>query len=161
MDFGAGGRRLRIGRAYIVLGTIFVLLLALTPEVAAKDVAGNNGTVKIHDGNEEAEPATQNDPHVGCDFHLHFMFGDDMQSGSWEIQSWPPTGDRSVVADGTYDTAGDGEDSVAVSLDSGHYKLFWDGDAGKNDKHKAFWVACDNGGGGGGGGGGDDGGNSG
>src|SRR5690349_9419714 len=47
---------------------------------------------------------------------------------------------------GTYDTAGDGEDRQpeqgTYSLPDGHYKLFWDGDTGKHDKMKVFWVDC-------------------
>ena len=47
---------------------------------------------------------------------------------------------------GTYDTVGDGEDrqpeTGAYSLPDSHYKLFWDGDAGKHDKMKVFWVRC-------------------
>src|SRR5207249_1539265 len=30
----------------------------------------------------------------------------------------------------------------------GHYKLFWDGDTGKHDKMKVFWVECEAQGGG-------------
>jgi hypothetical protein len=131
-----------------------VVLLALAPAVAAKTTPGNNGTVKVHDGDSESEAVTRNEPHVSCFFHLHFMFGDDEQSGSWEIRSWPPTGDGTVVAgSGTYDTLGDGEarfpEAGTTTLPSGHYKLFWGGDESKNDKHKTFWVDCEDGGGGG------------
>ena len=106
---------------------------------------GNNGTVKIHEGATETEPGPQNEPHV-CTFHLHFFFADPFQSGSWEIQSWPPTGDGTVVLSGDYDTEGTGEDRAPADgvyeLPDGHYKLFWDGDDDKHDKHKVFWVAC-------------------
>lgn len=145
------GRHAGGGRARVALGTI-VMLLALAPTVAATDVPGNNGTVKIHDGLAETEPVVQNEPHVGCSFHLHFMFGDDLQSGFWEIRSWPPMGDGAVVMGPLpYNASDNGEarypDEGATSLPGGHYKLFWDGDTGKNDKHKTFWVDCEDGGG--------------
>ena len=139
--------------AHIALSVVgLVLALTLAPAVGAKDTPGNNGTVKVHDGDTESEPVTQNDPHVGCFFHLHFMFADAQQSGVWEVRSWPPTGDGTVVAAAPYDTMGDGEarfpETGATSLPSGHYKLSWGGDVGKSDKHKTFWVDCPNGGGG-------------
>ena len=107
---------------------------------------GNNGTVKIHEGAGEPSPEVRNQPHV-CTFHLHFFFADPEQSGSWEIQEWAPGDNKGdVVLEGSYDTAGDGEDrqpaTGAYRLDDGHYKLFWDGDVGKHDKMKVFWVDC-------------------
>ena len=147
------------------LGILTAILLAafaaFAPSVVAKDTPGNNGTVKIHEGaDENANGEVRNEPHV-CTFHLHFYFADDQQSGDWEIQEWAPTGTKgTVVAEGTYDTMGDGEARVpeegAMELDPGHYKLFWDGDTGKHDKMKVFWVECapaENGGGNTGGGG--------
>jgi hypothetical protein len=112
---------------------------------AHPDTSGNNGTVKIHDGAGEPSPEVKNQPHV-CTFHLHFFFADPVQAGSWEIQKWSPGAKGAVVLSGTYDTAGDGEDrqpeTGAYSLPDGHYKLFWDGDTGKHDKMKVFWVKC-------------------
>ena len=143
-------KRTRLART--VVGSAVVLALATAPAAFAKDVAGNNGTVKIHDGPGETSPVTHNDPHVGCDFHLHFMFGDDVQSGDWEIRSWSPTGNRAVVDDGMYATGVDGEDRQDASVPAaGHYKLFWAGDTDKHAKQKVFWSDCeggsDNGGG--------------
>jgi hypothetical protein len=116
-----------------------------TALAAHPDTAGNNGTVKIHDGAGEPSPEVRNQPHV-CTFHLHFFFADPVQAGSWEIQKWAPGAKGAVVMSGTYDTAGDGEDrqpeTGAYSLPDGHYKLFWDGDTGKHDKMKVFWVEC-------------------
>ena len=118
------------------------------PSVLANDTPGNNGTVKIHVGNTEKEPGeVRNEPHV-CTFHLHFYFADPEQTGTWEIQEWAPTGTKgTVVLSGTYDTLGDGEDRQppapdVYTLPDGHYKLFWDGDTGKHDKMKVFWVDC-------------------
>src|SRR5262249_5957508 len=66
------------------------------------------------------------------------------QSVSWQIRSWPPTGDRAVVDQGTLtlDSAGDGRTSDQT-LPNGHYKLFWTF-AGQHGaaKHKVFWVSC-------------------
>ena len=47
-------------------------------------------------------------------------------------------------ADGSYSTS-------EYGLPVGHYTLNWDGRDDHNQKHKTFWVTCDNGGGGGGG----------
>jgi hypothetical protein len=133
------------------VGILAAILLAafagFGPSALANDTPGNNGTVKIHEGaGENANGEVRNEPHV-CTFHLHFYFADPEQAGTWEIQEWAPTGTKgTVVMSGTYDTAGDGEDrqpeTGAYSLDPGHYKLFWDGDTGKHDKMKVFWVEC-------------------
>jgi hypothetical protein len=115
--------------------------------------AGFNGTVKIHDGNGEAEPIRRNEPHVGCTFHIHGFNFDAGSSGTWSIQSWPPTGDRSVVASGSWGPAdGEGDWRTAVmSLPGGdhnqgaHYKLNVDQtnpSAPGAEKHKVFWVDC-------------------
>jgi hypothetical protein len=132
-----------------LLAAIFLACFAgFGPSVLANDTPGNNGTVKIHEGNTEKEPGeVRNEPHV-CTFHLHFYFADPEQAGTWEIQQWAPTGTKgTVVLSGTYDTHGDGEDRQppapdVYSLPDGHYKLFWDGDTGKHDKMKVFWVDC-------------------
>jgi hypothetical protein len=134
-------------------GLLTAILLAafagLGPAVLANDTPGNNGTVKIHEGNTENDPGeVRNEPHV-CTFHLHFYFADPVQTGTWEIEEWAPTGEKgTVVLSGTYDTAGDGEDRQPTdgvyTLPDGHYKLFWDGDldTDKHDKMKVFWVDC-------------------
>jgi hypothetical protein len=143
-----------------IVALVSLAILAAAPVLGAKPSApGNNGTVKVHDGADEASPITQNNPHV-CDFHLDFLFADAGQSGDWWIVSWSPGGDRSTVLDGTYLTDAAGydraPDSGTFGLPVGHYKLYWEGAAtpgGKvNAKHKVFWVECDGGGGGGGGG---------
>jgi len=109
----------------------------------AADPSGDNGTVKIHNS---TTPVTdmRNEPHV-CIFYLDAFGFDPGQSVSWTIESWPPTGDRSVVASGTLtlDDQGNGR-TDDMTLDNGHYKLFWNfaGENGKA-KHKVFWVACE------------------
>src|SRR5918999_5413610 len=92
-------------------------LLLMTSTALAQDPEGppgNNGTIKVHDNNPgEPDPEVKNQPHV-CEFDLHFFFADANQSGDWWIESWPPTGDRSVVlssdTEGTYLTDANGED---------------------------------------------------
>ena len=136
----------RVG-ALLTAGLLGTLSMAGPPALAAAhpDTPGNNGTVKIHDGAGEPSPEVRNQPHV-CTFHLHFFFADPEQSGAWEIQEWSPGDKGVVVMTGTYDTVGDGDDRQpepgAYKLPDGHYKLFWDGDTGKHDKMKVFWVRC-------------------
>ncbi len=145
------------GLARIGLIGLVLAALAIAPAAMAKTTAGNNGTVKIHDdGASETSPVTRNEPHVGCDFHMHFLFADDEPERR--------LADRGVVADRVQVRRGrerlvrlangDGEAIVdGPSLSAGHYKLSWDGDTGKGPKHKVFWVKGDCGGGGGNGGG--------
>jgi hypothetical protein len=132
-----------------------VLTLALTaPGAGAQPVGsarggkapaarnGDNGTVKIHNS---TTPVTdpRNEPHV-CVFYLDGFGFDPGQSVSWQIESWPPTGDRAVVASGALalDSNGDGH-TGDMTLANGHYKLFWNfaGEHGRA-KQKVFWVAC-------------------
>jgi hypothetical protein len=135
--------------------TATILTLALAaPGAGAQPVAsaragkapaarnGDNGTVKIHNS---ATPVTdpRNEPHV-CVFYLDAFGFDPGQSVSWQIKSWPPTGDRTVVASGALalDSSGDGH-TGDMTLANGHYKLFWTfaGEHGRA-KQKVFWVAC-------------------
>ncbi len=112
------------------------------PGVAAAP-AGDNGTVKIHNSTTSVTDP-RNEPHV-CVFYLDAFGFDPAQSVSWRIESWPPTGDRSVVVSGvlTLDGSGNGHTSD-ITLANGHYKLFWNftGEHG-SAKHKVFWVACE------------------
>src|SRR2546423_368426 len=131
------------GRA--VASVFLAILLALTSAGAAlgqSDPSGNNGTVKVHDGGLEPSPEIRNQPHV-CTFHLHFFFADAAQAGTWWIESWPPTGDRTVVLSGAYLTDSNGEfrtppEPGAYDLPDGHYKVFWEGRNTTNIKHKVF-----------------------
>lgn len=92
------------------------LLMAASPQ---------SGTVKVHG----TEVGNRNEPHV-CTFHVH---GTDITSGTWTITSWPPTGDKTVVASGSGPVSGD------ISLPNGHYRLDYENPG----KHKMFWVECD------------------
>jgi hypothetical protein len=146
---------LRLRTAFLAtsaaVGIASVALLAApgaTPAGAAPDGApGNNGTVKIHDGAGEPSPEPRNEPHV-CTFHVHALFFDADQVLTFTVQSWEPTGDRSVVLTGsiTADASGEGRAPVAgaYSLPDGHYRLTVDTGNGTStqDKHKMFWVQC-------------------
>lgn len=138
-------RRAYVGAAIAFLAVAAVLAWPATPAMA--DPPGFNGTVKIHDGNSEAEPIRRNEPHVGCNFHIHGFNFDGSSSGTWNIQSWPPTGDRSVVLSGDWgpaDSTGEWRTGL-LSLSDGHYKLNWDQtspQAPGAEKHKVFWVEC-------------------
>jgi hypothetical protein len=105
---------------------------------------GNAGTVKVHDATTNLEAGeTANEPWV-CSFWIGFYTTDTPQTGAWQVVSWPPTGDQSVVATGDYDTSGDGVDTTVVfSLAEGHYRLEWEAAANMTSKHKTFWVACE------------------
>ncbi|HKG57320.1 MAG TPA: hypothetical protein VKA85_08730 [Candidatus Limnocylindrales bacterium] len=130
-----------------MLTLVAIALLGPTAVGAAahQDTAGNNGTVKIHDGAGEPSPDVRNEPQV-CTFHIHFFFGDTHQTGAWVIRKWAPGAKGAVVLSGTYDTGTDREDRQpaigAYELPDGHYKLFWDGDTDKHEKMKVFWVKC-------------------
>lgn len=105
-------------------------------------VKGDNGTVKIH---QSTTPVTdrRNEPHV-CVFYLDGFGFDADQSVSWQIKSWPPTGNRTVVASGALTLGSDGDGRTGdMTLPDGHYKLLWNFN-GENGfaKQKVFWVAC-------------------
>jgi hypothetical protein len=126
----------------VVAGGSLALCVAGTGQAATSVKGGDNGTVKIH---SSTTPVTdpRDEPHV-CVFYLDAFGFDPGQSVSWQIESWPPTGDRAVVASGmqALDSNGDGH-TGDMTLPNGHYKLFWTftGEHGFA-KQKVFWVAC-------------------
>jgi len=135
----------------VLLGLAVVAVLAAAFGVAQLAFAAggqnNNGTVKIHEGAGEPSPVTKDETHV-CTFHVHALFFDAGQTVTFEIKSWQPTGDRSVVLSGTIKTDASGEgrspEEGAYTLDEGHYRLIVDTGNGTptEDKHKEFWVKC-------------------
>lgn len=148
-------QRRGIPRSILALASAVMLLSAVGSAALAAppdEVPGNNGTVKIHEGAGEPASEVRNQPHV-CTFHLHFFFADAGDTGTWEIQEWAPGDKGTVVLEGTYETDENGEDrdpdAGVYELPDGHYKLFWDGDldTNKHDKHKVFWVDCEDEGG--------------
>jgi hypothetical protein len=156
--------RLRIG-AWVASAAVGIasaaLLIAVpagaapagaAPADAAADAGpagapGNNGTVKIHEGAGEPTPEPRNEPHV-CTFHVHAAHFDAGQVLTFTVQSWEPTGDRSVVLTGSITADGTGAGRAPVSgaygLPDGHYRLTVDTGNGTptQDKHKMFWVRC-------------------
>jgi hypothetical protein len=121
-----------------------VAILAAFSTSAAFASNGNNGTVKIQEGAANAEPTTQNEPHV-CTFHMLFLFADAGQAGSWSIDEQPPTGRDPSGLSGSYLTDANGQyATVEYGLPIGHYTLNWEGRNDQNIKHKTFWVTCDN-----------------
>jgi hypothetical protein len=143
--------RFRTSRMKVLLGLAVVAVLAAAFGVAQLAFAAggekNNGTVKIHEGAGEPDPVTKDETHV-CTFHVHALFFDAGQTVTFDITSWPPTGDRSVVLSGTIQTDASGEGRAPVTgaytLDEGHYRLTVDTGNGSptEDKHKEFWVKC-------------------
>ena len=130
-----------------ILASIALMIPGLTLALAAPGAAGavkngDNGTVKIH-SSTTAVTDPRDEPHV-CVFYLDAFFFDPGQSVSWQIESWPPTGNGTVVSSGalTLDSSGDGH-TGDMMLANGHYKLFWTfvGEHGFA-KQKVFWVAC-------------------
>ena len=134
--------RSRKALALVVLALAILAGLAAAQGASATD--GNPGTVKIHNGAAEPTPITKNQPHV-CAFHIHALFFGANQTLSFQIKSWPPTGDRTTVLSGTIQTDGSGGGRApatgAYSLPNGHYKLFVTTATGQV-KHKVFWVQC-------------------
>ncbi len=133
-------------RRHLVAWLAAALLIAAAVPVSA--APGNNGTVKVHNGDaaagDEPAPEIRNEPHVGC-FHAHFFFADVDQSGRFWIDAHPPT-DGGTVYSGSYDTEGGTEYATElIGLEAGHYKLYWQGDPTERVKHKTFWVdeGCD------------------
>lgn len=133
---------------WLLAGLVAVAALLWSQSAAYADPPGNNGTIKIHDPQEKEPVEMDNEPHPGCVFHIHGFNFDANSSGTWDIDSWPPTGDKTQVMSGTWTANANGEWRTAdiSTLKSGHYKAFakqtkptTPGD----DKHKVFWVKCE------------------
>jgi hypothetical protein len=139
--------RKAIGLLMILASLVFCAFALSTPAAADPNSPGNNGTVKVVNDNDDPLGADDrdNDPHV-CKFHLYGFHFDNSSSGTWQIESWPPTGNRTVVASGAWAADGTGQWAVpGPTLADGHYEL----DARQtvpappgSDKNKVFWVKC-------------------
>lgn len=113
-----------------------------TSSHSGRQVPGDNETVKVH-RSTTSDHDRRNEPKV-CAFYLVGFGFDAEQAVSWQITSWPPTGDRAVVKSGTLGMDQDGWGRTDVmSLPDGHYKLYWKfvGEHGWA-KQKVFWVRC-------------------
>jgi hypothetical protein len=148
-------RRALLAAGVFTIG--FSLVVSIAPAMAAKGGNGNSnessstengngnaGVAQIHDAVTDLVATEQgNEPWV-CSFWVGFYAANPTESGSWQLQSWAPTGDGTVVASGTYDTDPDGVDeTVDLSLAEGHYRLSWQTTGDNNSKQKTFWVACE------------------
>ncbi|WP_327586693.1 hypothetical protein OHA25_06570 [Nonomuraea sp. NBC_00507] len=126
------------------VAALAVLAISNTASAGAvQGTPGDNGDVKIHKWTTP-EDDQRDEPHV-CVFYLVGFNFDEAEQVSWEIKSWPPTGDETTVKSGTLVLDKDGHGrTVDMTLPNGHYKLFWDF-AGKKGapKHKVFWVECE------------------
>ena len=112
------------------------LALSIAPAWAK---SGNSGTVKLRDAaTTELVSDTANDPHV-CAFSIVFNYSAPTE-GTWRILSWPPTGDGSQVASGTWQTVGGSDETDVLTLDAGHYRLEYQASDASNSSNKTFWV---------------------
>ncbi|MCP2347294.1 hypothetical protein [Nonomuraea roseoviolacea] len=133
--------------AALMLAVAALAVLAVSSTASAGAVQskppGDNGDVKVHKWTTP-EDDQRDEPHV-CVFYLVGFNFDAAERVSWEIRSWPPTGDGTTVKSGALVLDKDGHGrSVDLTLPNGHYKLFWDF-AGKKGapKQKVFWVECE------------------
>lgn len=138
----------------LAVATALAVLALLGPGSAptlGQDAPGINGTVKIHEGatHEDPPPTDRNNEPQVCTFHVHGFGFDTTSAGNWRIYTWPPTGDMTLVASGSF--TGEEWQSAVMSLADGHYRLVVDvfGDANDArdddttaDKHKEFWIEC-------------------
>jgi hypothetical protein len=132
----------------MVISAVVVLALAVLGVATQVTSQGNTGTIKVHDG-PTADPETRNEPHVSGDFYIE-GFNMAADSGGLFFFSWPPTGNRELVRETTWE-ADDGEPAFhflagPFELPCGHYRVAAsNGPAEPEDfpggmKHKAFWV---------------------
>lgn len=158
--------RTRRSAGLFILTSSMLLALVVAAPVAAKNPAGNNGTVKIDALDWDNHP--NNEPHVGCTFEVDF-YGFD-EGDLWAdvvFEAHPPTGQGVLLTDSIFiggdDNSGGGSEagwdaSRQYDLTSAlsaypvhpqqgyHVKLtiHADGSQGADTKHKVFWVGpCD------------------
>lgn len=118
----------------------------VTTANASSSPAGNNGTLKVHEGAAESQPERANDPKV-CDFHLHGFNFDETSSGQWQINGQGQTDGRAWASGGwgMSDAEGDWRTGV-MTLADGHYKVSaWQtmpDDPPGGAKTKVFKIDC-------------------
>ena len=133
-----------------------LLLLSLAPVSAQGNGNGNGngnggdsneGTIKVHD-EADADPDERNEPHVDCEDFWVEGFNMAVDSGDLTFLSWPPTGDKTVVLEATWE-ADDGEPEFhflagPFTLPAGHYRVEASNaeraDGSDHVKSKMFWV---------------------
>ncbi|MGH2347200.1 MAG: hypothetical protein ACRDG4_18385 [Chloroflexota bacterium] len=134
-------------------GLVLVVLLigsAIAVRVSGDPFAhaagnGNSGDTKISQFPYPDHGNQGNEPHVPCGFYiLGFNFA--ATQGTVTVNSWPPTGDRSVVLTDTFTgTVDDSGNYQFVNgpyfLNPGHYKSYVTDNKGNEiAKQKVFWV---------------------
>jgi len=130
---------------------------------SAVNPPGNNGTVKIEEG-DATDEIPENDPHVGCTFKIEFRGYDEGDlNATWTLAAQPPSGDFQDIANGSVfigeDPAGGATDlDAVVMIDAStlalsslyehpqqgyHLKLtvHAEGSIGSDVKHKTFWIS--------------------
>jgi hypothetical protein len=150
--FSAG----RIAVALLATLAVFIVFAFSTARPVSATNPGNNGTVKIHEGDGEPAPGhiEPNEPKV-CTFHVHAWNFDEGQTLILEIvgHGGPNAGSSSYSGNIVTDFEGEHgwEDRTdLITLEPGMYKLTVDTGNGTptQDKHKVFKVECETGGGG-------------
>jgi hypothetical protein len=99
----------------------------------------NSGDVWVDNPGQAAGPGHENDPHL-CGALDVYGSGLSASGGTFQIVSWPPTGDGStIVASGAWTYGGTGNQVIAgpITLAPGHYKLTVNQSP---VKEKVFWV---------------------
>ena len=152
-------RTRRFAGLFIITLSILLALVVAAP-VAAKNPAGNNGTIKIDRLDWDNHP--DNEPHVGCTFELD-LYGYD-EGDLWAdvtFEAHRPTGHGVLLTDtisiGGDDNSGggsqaglDASETYTLSFagiqphpkQGFHVKLTVNaqGSQGADVKHKVFWV---------------------
>ncbi len=154
--------RTRRSAGLFIITLSMLLALVVAAPVAAKNPAGNNGTVKIDGLDWDNHP--DNEPHVGCTFEVDFHGFD--EGDLWAdviFEAHPPTGLGVLLTDtifiGGDDNSGGGSaagwdasrqydltaalSAYPVHPQQGyHVKLtiHADGSHGADTKHKVYWV---------------------
>ena len=154
--------RTRRSAGLFIITLSMLLALVVAAPVAAKNPAGNNGTVKIDGLEWDNHP--DNEPHVGCTFEVDF-YGFD-EGDLWAdviFEAHPPTGHGVLLTDtifiGGDDNSGGGSEAgwdasrqydLTAALGAHpvhpqqgyHVKLtiHAEGSQGADTKHKVYWV---------------------
>ena len=158
----------RIAAAGISTG-VGLLLFSSQPALAASGGDTNRGDVWVDTVGAPPGPGHEMDPHLPCaDINL---WGDKLAdpSGTYTIDSWPPSGSQTQAYSSSWSYSGSGDQVISVidvqtlianaqaagaapvNKNGFHFKLEFSQDP---QKHKTFWVACTGSSGGGGGAGG-------
>lgn len=125
-----------------LIALLALIAIGATSVNATDPIPGWNGTIKTHEGVNEPDPVTRDDPKF-CTFHIHALGFDSQEQVDWWIIKGEPFNSTPVLTD-TIVTDTDGAYvSTVITLSPDHYKLFWAGEEAGGAKHKVFKVECD------------------